>query len=51
MSLPAAIYEIIMPCVRSSRAAFTRWHSALCAGQATRKQALPQKRALRQPVQ
>jgi hypothetical protein len=40
-----------MPRVRSSRAAWMRWHSALCAGQAATKQALPQKRALRQPVQ
>jgi hypothetical protein len=36
---------------RSSRAAFTRWHSALCDGQAATAQALPQKRTLRQPVQ
>jgi len=42
---------VMLGLLRSSRAACTRWHSALCAGQAALKHALPQKRALRQPVQ
>ena len=37
--------------LRSSRAALMRWQSALCAGQAATAHALPQYRALRQPVQ
>jgi len=36
---------------RSSRTDWMRWHSALCAGQAATAHALPQYRALRQPVQ
>jgi hypothetical protein len=51
MRIPVVQTIVTVPRLRSSRAACTRWHSALCAGQAALKHALPQKRALRQPVQ